>query len=180
MSDPARKAYDEAMAAARKAYDEAMAAAHKAYDEAMAPAPRRTTRHAAAARRTTRQWQPPTRRTTRQWPPPARRTTKQWQPPARRTTKQWQPPTRLRNDGEPTALELAQAELSEAMTPWPDEFMNDYSPQAGLLFARQVSMCLLKMVTDAAASLGADGEEPTFPEVLNGVAAMVPARPTRW
>ena len=76
---------------------------------------------------------------------------------------------------EPTALELAQAELSEAMTPWPDEFMYDYSPQAGLLFARQVSMCLLKMVTDAAASLGADGEDSaaTLHEVLNGVAAMV-------
>lgn len=74
-----------------------------------------------------------------------------------------------------TALESAQAELAEAMTPWPDEFMFSYSPQAGLLFGRQVAMCLLTMVTDAAASLGADGGDsaPMLHEVLNGVAAMV-------
>lgn len=74
-----------------------------------------------------------------------------------------------------SALELAQAELAEAMVPWPDEFMKDYTPQAGLLFARQVAMCCLTMVTDAAASLASDsaGEETTVHEILNGVSAAV-------
>ena len=38
LSPPARKAYNEAIAAARKASDEATAPARKAYDEAIAPA----------------------------------------------------------------------------------------------------------------------------------------------
>jgi hypothetical protein len=74
-----------------------------------------------------------------------------------------------------TALELAQTELSDSMVPWPDDFMTDYTPQAGLLFGRQVAMCLLKMVTDAAASVatGPDEEEPTVSEVLNGVSMAI-------
>lgn len=73
------------------------------------------------------------------------------------------------------ALELAQTELSDSMVPWPDDFMTDYTPQAGLLFGRQVAMCLLKMVTDAAASVatGPDEEEPTVSEVLNGVSMAI-------
>jgi hypothetical protein len=74
-----------------------------------------------------------------------------------------------------TALELAQKELSDSMVPWPDDFMTDYTPQAGLLFGRQVAMCLLKMVTDAAASIatGPDEEEPNVSEVLNGVSMAI-------
>ena len=96
-----------------------------------------------------------------------------------------------------TPLETAQAELAESKTPFPDLFMFDYTPQAGLLFGRQVAMCLLKMVTDAAASLtyaspevlavdaaddnavmGAldsarDEEQPVVSEILNGVAMAV-------
>jgi len=76
---------------------------------------------------------------------------------------------------EATALEQAQEELAASMVPWPDDFMGDYTPQAGLLFGRQVAMCLLGMVTDAAASLGSDPaeEEPVVMEALNGVAAAV-------
>jgi hypothetical protein len=75
----------------------------------------------------------------------------------------------------PTPLETAQAELAESKTPFPDLFMFDYTPQAGLLFGRQVAMCLLKMVTDAAAGVAqSDGEDqPTVSEVLNGVAMAV-------
>lgn len=74
-----------------------------------------------------------------------------------------------------TALETAQDELAKSMMPHPDEFMEDYSPQAALLFGRQVAMSCLRICTTAAASLNvADGdEEPTSTEVLNGVAAGV-------
>ena len=75
----------------------------------------------------------------------------------------------------PTPLELAQTELAESMVPWPDDFMMEYTPQAGLLFGRQVSMCLMQMVADAAASLVEEGEEtePVANEVMNGVAAAI-------
>jgi hypothetical protein len=74
-----------------------------------------------------------------------------------------------------TALEQAQAELADSFTPHPDEFMDAYSPQAALLFLRQVSMACLKVVTGAAASIngGEDEEQPTLNEVLNGVSAAV-------
>lgn len=74
-----------------------------------------------------------------------------------------------------SALELAQEELASYMGPWPDEFMPDYTPQAGLLFARQVAMCCLTMVTDAAASLAGEAgdDEAVLHDVLNGVSAAV-------
>lgn len=74
-----------------------------------------------------------------------------------------------------TALDAAQAELGQTMMPHPDEFMEDYSPQAALLFGRQVAMSCLRICVAAATSLNvADGdEEPTSTEVLNGVAAGV-------
>jgi hypothetical protein len=75
----------------------------------------------------------------------------------------------------PTPLEAAQAELAKTMTPWPDEFMFTLTPQAGLLFGRQVAMCLLKMVTDGAAMIATEAgeDQPTVSEVLNGVAMAV-------
>lgn len=74
-----------------------------------------------------------------------------------------------------TALETAQDELAKSMMPHPDEFMEDYSPQAALLFGRQVAMSCLRICTAAAASLNAaeDEEVPTATEVLNGCAAGV-------
>ena len=74
-----------------------------------------------------------------------------------------------------TALEQAQAELSDAMVPMPADYMDDLTPQAGLLLGFELAKFCLTMVTDAAASLGVpDGEEqPTISEVLNGVSAMV-------
>ena len=74
-----------------------------------------------------------------------------------------------------TALETAQDELAKSMMPHPDEFMEDYSPQAALLFLRQVAMSSLRTCTAASASLGADEDEevPAATEVLNGVAAAV-------
>jgi hypothetical protein len=74
-----------------------------------------------------------------------------------------------------TALESAQAELSESMVPYPDDFLTDYSPQAALLFLRQCSMVALQMMTAGAVSLGADADEtqPVVSEVLNGVSACV-------
>ena len=74
-----------------------------------------------------------------------------------------------------TALETAQDELGQTMMPHPDEFMEDYSPQAALLFGRQVAMSCLRICTAAAGSLEAapDEEVPAATEVLNGVAAGV-------
>ena len=74
-----------------------------------------------------------------------------------------------------TALETAQDELAKSMMPHPDEFMEDYSPQAALLFLRQVSMSTLRVATAASASMQGDEDEevPTITEVLNGVAAAV-------
>ena len=74
-----------------------------------------------------------------------------------------------------TALETAQDELARSMMPHPDEFMEDYSPQAALLFLRQVAMSTGKICTAAAISLNADEDEtvPAATEVLNGVAACV-------
>lgn len=76
---------------------------------------------------------------------------------------------------EPTALELAQAELGESMAPWPDDFMTDYSPQAASLFLRQCAMVALQMATAATASLAEapDEAEPVASEVLNGIAMAV-------
>ena len=73
------------------------------------------------------------------------------------------------------ALEVAQEELGNTMMPHPDEFMEDYSPQAALLFGRQVAMSCLRISIAAARSLEvADTEEvPTATEVLNGVSAAV-------
>jgi hypothetical protein len=74
-----------------------------------------------------------------------------------------------------TALEAAQAELSESMVPYPDDFLTEYSPQAALLFVRQCSMVALQMVTGAAASLetSPDEDQPVVAEVMNGVAACI-------
>lgn len=75
----------------------------------------------------------------------------------------------------PTALEIAQLELGESMVPYPDEFLEDYSPGAAFLFLRQCAMVALKIATGAAASLMDEGEEtqPIASEVLNGAAACV-------
>jgi hypothetical protein len=77
--------------------------------------------------------------------------------------------------GTQTPLQAVQAELAAAMYPWPDDVMDDLTPQAGLVVLRQTAMQCLRMVTDAAGSLAADGneEQPTISEVLNGVAAAV-------
>ena len=76
---------------------------------------------------------------------------------------------------EPTSVDLAMAELAESMIPHPDQFLEDYSPPAALLFGRQVAMVCLKIAAGAAASLDVDRDEeqPVLSKVLNGVAAAV-------
>ena len=72
-------------------------------------------------------------------------------------------------------IDAVQAELATLMVPWPDDFMEDMSPPAALLFLRQTAMATLKVIAGGALSLEEDGDEPspTVTEVLNGVAACI-------
>ncbi|WP_343576708.1 hypothetical protein [Mycobacterium sp.] len=72
-------------------------------------------------------------------------------------------------------LAAAQAELSAAMVPWPDDYVEDLTPPAALLVLRQMAMATLKVVAGATISLGEDSDEPqpTVDQVLNGVAAAI-------
>jgi hypothetical protein len=74
-----------------------------------------------------------------------------------------------------TTLDRAQAELAGGMFPHPDDFMEDLTPPAALLFARQVSMAALKVLTGAAVSLEEDPDSEAGPiaEVLNGLAMSI-------
>lgn len=76
---------------------------------------------------------------------------------------------------ERTLLEVAQDELADSMAPFPEDFMETYSPPAAFLFLRQCAMVALKIATGAAASLAgeADETEPVAVEVLNGIAMCV-------
>ena len=75
----------------------------------------------------------------------------------------------------PDALAQAQDELARAMVPWPDDYVEDLTPTAALLLARQVSMCALRVATGAVASLveDPDEEDALMHEVLNGCSAAV-------
>jgi hypothetical protein len=72
-------------------------------------------------------------------------------------------------------VEAVLAELAESFVPHPDEFLDDFTPQAAMMFGRQVSMKLLQIATGAAASLSDDSEgiEPVVSEFLNGAALAV-------
>lgn len=74
-----------------------------------------------------------------------------------------------------TPLEAAQAELAAIMVPWPDDWVEDLSAPAALLFLRQMAMATLKVVAVGTVELGADtaGEEPVLDGVLNGCAAAI-------
>jgi hypothetical protein len=78
-----------------------------------------------------------------------------------------------------TALESVQAELSDAMVPWPDDYVDGLSPQAALLLLRQMAMATMKVVTGATVALEMVDTEDigAAGEVLNGVAAAI-AGPT--
>lgn len=73
------------------------------------------------------------------------------------------------------ALAQVQAELSAGMVPWPDDYVEELSPQAALLLLRQMAMATLRVTTAAAVSLEEDPDEPAGPldEVANGVAAAI-------
>lgn len=74
-----------------------------------------------------------------------------------------------------TALEQAQDELANSMIPHPDIFLEDYTPQAALLFARQVAMATTKIcmtwVRDTSTDLSE--ESPAANGMMNGCAAGV-------
>jgi len=67
-------------------------------------------------------------------------------------------------------LEAVQRELAATMVPHPEEFMTDYSPQAGLFFLRQVAMETMRIVGAACKSLEAEGEDQA-PAALEALAA---------
>lgn len=70
-------------------------------------------------------------------------------------------------------LVAVQDELAAAMVPWPDDYLQQLSPQAALLVLRQMAMACLTVVTGAAVSLDEDpdGEAGVIAEALNGVSA---------
>ena len=72
-------------------------------------------------------------------------------------------------------LDQAQAELARLMWPWPDDYVEEASPPAALLYGRQLAMALLKVATGAVVSLGDDvTDDPAVAhEVLNGVSMAV-------
>ena len=72
-------------------------------------------------------------------------------------------------------LATVQAELSGAMVPWPDDYMDELSPPACLLLLRQVSMATLTAIAGGTASLGEEGDQDSgaLGEILNGVAAAI-------
>ena len=73
------------------------------------------------------------------------------------------------------ALTDVQAELSAAMMPWPDDVLEDLTPQAAIFYLRQCCMATAKIVLGAAISLGGDGDEEAgaLDEVNNGLAMAV-------
>jgi hypothetical protein len=72
-------------------------------------------------------------------------------------------------------LEAAQAELSDKMIPWPDDYIEDLSPHAALFLLRQMSMGVAKVTLGAMISLAEDpeGDAGILAEIANGVAACV-------
>lgn len=74
-----------------------------------------------------------------------------------------------------TTYDAASAELSAAMVPMPDDFVEDLSPPAALLFLRQCTMAIAKVVVGATISLSEDPDEADGPlgEVMRGVMAAV-------
>lgn len=72
-------------------------------------------------------------------------------------------------------LETVQDELSRAMVPWPDDYVEELTPHAALLLLRQLAMATLKVVTGAIVSLGEDSSEDAgaLDGVVNGVLAAV-------
>ena len=73
------------------------------------------------------------------------------------------------------ALENVQAELSAAMVPFPDEYVESLTPGAVLFLLRQMSMAALGVVAGASASIAeeAGDDTPALNEVLNGVSMAV-------
>lgn len=71
--------------------------------------------------------------------------------------------------------DAAAAELASAMVPMPDDFVEDLSPPAALLFLRQTTMAIAKVVVGATISLSEDPDEADGPlgEVMRGVMAAV-------
>ena len=74
-----------------------------------------------------------------------------------------------------STLEATQAELSGAMVPWPDDYVEELSPHAALLLCRQMAMATMKVITGAALSLDEDpdGDAGVLDEITNGVAAAI-------
>ena len=72
-------------------------------------------------------------------------------------------------------LRATQEELQDAMAPVPEDYMQDFSPPAALVYARLVAMQALTICMAATASLKLDEteEQPTLTEVLNGCMAAV-------
>lgn len=78
-------------------------------------------------------------------------------------------------DHDDTAYNAASDELSRAMVPMPDDFVEDLSPPAALLFLRQATMAVAKVVLGATIALGEDEDESDGPlgEIMRGVMAAV-------
>ncbi len=74
-----------------------------------------------------------------------------------------------------TAYDAASAELSRAMVPMPDDFVEDLSPPAAMLFLRQCTMAIAKVVLGATISLSEDPDEADGPlgEAMRGIMAAV-------
>jgi len=74
-----------------------------------------------------------------------------------------------------TLTAYVQAELSGAMIPWPDDYMDELSPHACLLLLRQVAMATLKAIAGGSIALDESPEEDSgaLGEILNGVTAAI-------
>lgn len=72
-------------------------------------------------------------------------------------------------------LATVQGELADALIPWPDDYVEELSPQAALLLLRQQAMATAKVLAGATLALDEDPDEEAgaLAEVLNGVAACV-------
>jgi len=72
-------------------------------------------------------------------------------------------------------LVAVQAELSGAMIPWPDDYMDELSPPACLLLLRQVAMATLKAIAGGSVFLDEEPDEDSgvLGEILNGVGAAI-------
>lgn len=80
---------------------------------------------------------------------------------------------------DPTAtaatLAAAQDELSEHMVPWPDDYLEDLSPQAALLVGRQMAMGCMRIVAALLVSedTGDPEEDPVASRLVNGTSAAI-------